>query len=129
MAQTANVTLADGLTPPVNHTFTVLTAQAGTDVPAKWRDIDSYSTPVGQYQLSLLNRRTNAADKVSIRLTMPGISTDGTMTKLHTVTATADFILPDTASIQERKDIMAFMKNAFANSIFQDSVWNGSPAY
>lgn len=129
MSQTANLTLADGQSTPVNHTFTVITAQAGTDVPAKWRDIASYTTPVGQYLLTMLVRRTSNADKVSLKLTMPGMSTDGTMTKIHTCLGVADFILPDTATTQERKDLLAFMKNAFANSIIQDAVHNGSPAY
>lgn len=129
MAQVANLTLADGQTTPANHIFTVMTAQYGSDGPAKWRDIASYVTPMGQYTLSMLVRRTTAADKVSIKLTMPGISTDGTATKLYTVTAVADFILPDGATVQERKDAVAFMRNALANSIITDAIWNGSPAY
>lgn len=129
MAQMGNLTLADGQTTPVNHTFSVITAQAGTDVPAKWRDIASYATPIGQFNLSMLVRRTSNADKVSLKLTMPGMSTDGTMTKIHTSLATADFILPDTADAQQRKDLLALMKNALANSIIQDAVHNGSPAY
>lgn len=129
MSQMSNMTLADGQTTPVNHTFSVLTAQAGTDVPAKWRDIDSYTAPIGQTNLSMLVRRTTSADKVSIKLTLPGMSTDGTMTKTHTCLATVECVLPDTANAQERKDLLAYIKNSLANSIIQDAVHNGSPAY
>lgn len=128
MSQMANITLADGQTTPVNHTFQVVTAQNG-DIPAGWRDAASYSTVVGQYKASLLVKRNSTSDKVSIRIYLPGMSTDGTQTKLHTTLASMDFVMPDTADLQQRKDVLAFAKNILAQAITQDAVHNGSPAY
>lgn len=128
MSQIANIVIADGQSTPVNHTFSVLAAQSG-DTPSLWRDTASSTVVSGQYRMSMRVYRSTTADKVQIRVTMPKLSTDGTLTKVHQNLAVLDLVLPDTADIQERKDILAFMKNALANSIIIDAVYNGSPAY
>lgn len=128
MSQIANMTLADGQATPANHTFTVLTAQTG-DQPAAWRDIASSALVLGQYRASMKVNRSATADKVSIIITMPKLSTDGTSSKVHQNIANISFVLPDTADVQERKDLLAFAKNMLGNAIVSDAVHNGSPAY
>lgn len=127
MSAITNITLADGLPSPLNHTFTVMSAQAGSGEPASWRDLSSSTVVGGMDRVTLRVSRSTTADKVQARFYMPMLDAQGV--KVHTTLATVDFVLPDTATLQDRKDILAYVRNAMALAIFSDAVHNGSPAF
>lgn len=129
MSAIANITLADGQTTPANHTFEVVTAQAGTDVPARWVE-KTAGVYAGYLQLTQLVRRTsNKSTKVQVKVSLPKLSSDGLNTLVHTGFATVDVTIPDTMSVQERKDLSRYLANALDNTIIRDGIENMSPAY
>lgn len=129
MSAIANITLADGQATPVNKTFEVMTAQAGQDVPARWVE-KTAGVYAGFIQLtSLVRRTTNKSTKVQVKVALPKLSSDGLNSLVHTGYGTVDFTIPDTMSLQERKDLSRFLANALDNAIIRDAIENTSPAY
>lgn len=128
MAAISTITLADGQASPANHTFNVMTAQSGTDSPARWVDTAG-GIYAGYPQLTMLVRRTsNRSTKVQVKVTLPKLAADET-TLIHSSIASIDVTLPDTMSLQERKDIAAYVANALDNTIIRDGLVNLSPAF
>lgn len=129
MAAISAITLADGQNTPVNRTFDVVTAQAGTDVPARWAE-KTAGVYAGYLGLTTLVRRTtNRSTRVQVKVTTPKLSADGLYSLIHTGIGTVEFTLPDTMTIQERKDLSRFVANALDNTIVRDAIENMSPAY
>lgn len=129
MSAISALALADGQSTPVSHTFEVVTAQAGSDIPARWAE-KTAGVYAGYLQITQLVRRTsNRSTKVQLKVTTPKLSTDGLNSLVHTGIATVDFTIPDTMSIQERKDLSRYVANALDNTIVRDAIENMSPAY
>jgi len=129
MSAIANIILADGQTTPVNKTFEVVTAQAGLDIPARWVE-KTAGVYAGYLNLTQLVRRTsNKSTKVQLKVTTPKLSADGLFSVIHTGIATVDITLPDTMSVQERKDLSRYIANALDNTIVRDAIENMSPAF
>lgn len=129
MAAIANMILADGQNSPVNRTFEVVTSQQGSDTPAQWAERSS-GAYASYKQLTLSVRRStkNEASKVDLRITIPVVDTITGVVK-YRIPAYITFTLPDASTLQERKDITAFTRNALAQSIVIDAINNNSPAY
>ena len=123
-----SITLADGQTTPVNHTFDVQYAQAGSQTPASWLE-KSAGIYAGFISLTqLVKRSPNKASKVTARLRFPRLTTDGTSSLIHTATLAIDFTVPDTMSLQDRKDFLAFAKNYLGSEAAYAAIVNGQPA-
>lgn len=129
MSAIANITLADGQATPVSKTFEVVTAQSGQDVPARWAE-KTAGVYAGFIQLTALVRRTtNKSTKVQVKVALPKLSSDGLNSLVHTGYASVELTLPDTMSVQERKDLSRYIANALDNAIIRDAIENMSPAY
>lgn len=131
MTAVASIVLADAQGTPVNHTFIPL----GTDTNGVWWYEDqSASSPIGYNRISLfLSRPVNPASgsnsrdrvaRVKIGLHLPTLTTLGTndagLTPPPTVAyverVNVEFILPEEANLQNRKDIRKFLQNLLAET-------------
>lgn len=123
-----NMILADGQTTPANHVFDVQYAQAGSQTPASWLE-KSAGIYAGFISLTqLVKRSPNKANKITSRLRFPRLTTDGTSSLIHTATLAIDFTIPDTMSLQDRKDFLAYAKNYLQSDAAFAAVVNGQPA-
>lgn len=128
MPQIAALTLADGQTTPVNHTFSVGAGQMGETSPASWRDT-SQGSYNGYKRITVLVRRagSGSATRVIVKITDPAVDSEN-VTKYNTLFS-GEFVLPDASTLQNKKDILAYAKNLFAHADFTDMIVNMSPAY
>lgn len=128
MSQITDIVLADGQTTPVNRTFSVVTAQSGTQIPAEWAD-RSGGLILGYTGLTMSVRKTtNSSYKVQIKVTDPELNAvDNTL--IHTSLVNIEFVLPKSTTLQNRKDILAYAKNALSAAAIVDAIHNLSPAY
>jgi hypothetical protein len=127
MASIANVVLADGQASPVNKTFT---PKDCTSTLASWTDRTS-GIPIGQPQLTLSMTEGKDTTRVTFKVVVPTLettSTDGVAGYVaapkvaYQVMGKVDLVLPNRASLQERKNIQAFVKNMLANAFVTKAV-------
>jgi hypothetical protein len=125
MATAVDIVIADGQASPVNHTFKV------TDVK---NDLVTYhdkaSGVVAGFPRLTLGRRMPTADnrnlKVTSRVYLPVLETAATAasgftpgpTLAYALSSNVDVVIPDRATLAERKDIYAYQKNLLAHAIF-----------
>jgi hypothetical protein len=129
MSAITNINLADGQATPVNKVFEVVTAQQGADAPAIWAE-RSGGTFASFKNLTMSVRRAqnSTSTKIVLRIKDPTVDPVTGAVKYNTLVA-LDFTLPDSANLQNRKDILAYAKNVLANAMVVDAVHNMSPAY
>lgn len=126
MSQMATLTLADGQSTPVNHTYSVVSSQQGATNPATWAE-RSAGTMLGEIKLTQLVSQSASSRKVTYRFTKPTLNGDGTLSHQSFVSMT--FVTSDKESLQGRKDVLAYMKNLLANAIATSAIVDGEPAY
>lgn len=131
MAAQADLVLADGQASPVNRTY----SKRGADMKiAQWRDI-SGGLAIGFPGATLAMRETPGQDGktvVDFRISSPSLETisgsDGGYTPspkvAYTCWGVVSFTLPNRATLQNRKDILAYVKNALADAALTNAVWN-----
>lgn len=122
-----NLIIKNGATTPVDKTFEAQISQNGETEAARWfeRTAGVYA---GFLKYSLLVRRgngTNRSTKVVINLQQPKLDVDGVLK--HTSLAKVEFTIPDTATLDERKDLLAFVKNALSATDFVSAVHDLKP--
>jgi hypothetical protein len=132
MAARGNITLTDAAGTPVNHVFKPVTSQNGQELLA-WRD-SNQAIFVGQGQLSLVQRLANAKAKTTkivwklatpvLEQTSPSTATgiQPAPTVAYTPLVNVEFVLPDRMSLQERKDLLAQMRDLLAEAIVTSQV-------
>jgi hypothetical protein len=138
MSTMTSLTIADGQSTPQNHTFDVQNAQVG-DKPAVWMDKIS-----GTYQgfsiLTSILRRSEAGRAYRVKLTLAvptlavtapasGTGIQPLPTQAYVTRATIEFILPDGCTLQDRKDILAYVQGALSKTVISDQVVNLSSIY
>ncbi len=138
MSAIATLTLADGATTPVNHTFAPVNIdQAGV---AKWADRSggiALGFPVVSLSLrspSKTSRNFRLTAKVVtpvLEVTSPSTATgiQPAPTLAYNVTANIDIVLPERSTVQQRKDLAAFMKNFLANAVITNAVESFESVY
>lgn len=138
MSAIAALTLADGASTPVNHTFSPVNIdQAGV---AKWADRSggiALGFPVVSLSLrtpSKTSRNFRLTAKVVtpvLEVTSPSTSTgiQPAPTLAYNVTANVDIVLPERTTVQQRKDLAAFLKNFLANAVITNAVENFENVY
>lgn len=109
-----NLTLNNGATTPVAKTFVAYLGQNGKTEFAEW--VDQSSGMVAGYsriQLLIAHDNRQKATKVTTIISVPKLVTDtqGNQVVQHKTLASLKFIFPDTATLDERKDLVAFTKN------------------
>lgn len=134
MSAQGNLTLNDGQATPVAHTFSA----RGADMKlALWTDV-SGGIGIGMGKVTLSNVTTagvSAAYKVEARVTIPVMETisgdAGGYTPVPKVAfnlfGKVEFVVPSRASLQNRKDILAYVKNLLANAVMSDTVVDFNP--
>jgi len=125
MSAIGNIVINDGAATPVAHTFSPVGINAAN--VASWKD-RSPAYPVGYNSLSLLlrepvNGSASRNYKMSLKLVLPTIDTStGTPVKVYDAFASAEFVIPEQATLQNRKDLLALLKNALANAAITAAV-------
>lgn len=124
MPQVANIVINDAAATPVAHTFGP--ARQSGDL-YEWHD-RAPGVAAGFQKISVLTRfgsSSNAGQKVTIKFTCPtlavtapnsGTGVQPNPVAAYTTLATVEFLLPNASSLQNRKDILAYVKNALANT-------------
>lgn len=136
MAQIANITLADGQTTPANHTFEPMNAQNG-DSPALWLNKEATSN-IGYRKITLsVKYVANGISKVRVVIADPVLATpsagccvdQNTPAIAYTDFFDATFTIPFAATLQNKKDILAYAKNLLGTAVMTDAVVNMAPAW
>lgn len=126
MSIRANVTLTDAATTPVNHVFYPVTSKG--DV-LFWRDRTVTTIPIGQDKLSLL-QRTPTKDaqvyKYSWKLESPTLEQTSASTATgiqpqptlaYNNLASLDLVFHERSTLQERKDLLAKVRDLIDEAI------------
>lgn len=135
MTQQADITLADGQTTPVNHIFRARGVTAGV---ATYKDTSSGS--VASYTTLTISSTDSpspmGSQKVSVRFAIPvmelpvGSNDTGyqaTPKVAFYVFGKQEFVIPNRATAQNRKDIHAYLKNMSAHAVMQAIVVDNDP--
>lgn len=135
MAAIQNIVIKDGAATPADHTF----GPAYNDgVLSRWND-RSGGIVVGFPELSLgvklpvngsqTQRYTAKVAVPVLEQTSPSTSTgiQPAPTVAYTMLATVDFVLPVRATQQNRKDLLAYLKNFMATAVITSAVQDLEP--
>lgn len=136
MSVQAAITINDGQTTPVAKTFSARGTQLGL---ASYRDVSS-GVAIGQPVITISNRETggsNGAYRVEARITIPvleAISGDaGGYTAVPKVAynmfGKVEMIAPNRCSLQNRKDLKAFVANLMAHAVISETFVDFNPPY
>lgn len=125
MAAVADITLADGQASPVNHTFNPVKVTSDLVIYA-----DKVSGVMAGFPtISLGNRLPtgkNGNYKASGRIRLPVLETAATAasgftpgpTVAYSLNLNVDGVIPERATLAERKDLYAYGKNLLAHAVF-----------
>lgn len=126
MAIRGNITLTDAATTPVNHVYQPV--RSNGDV-ISWQDRTATAVLAGQNRLSVQQRlatKQTKATKVTWKLEAPILeqtspsTTTGIQpapTVAYTNLASVDLVFSDRSSLQERKDLMAQLRDLLSEAI------------
>jgi hypothetical protein len=138
MAAIAVLTLNDGAAAPVAHTF-----NPAPDIMtnlARWVD-RSGGIALGYPAITMSMRnptKVSRAYKVTLKVVTPvlevtspttttGIQPGPTLS--YNLICNCEFVLPERSSLQQRKDLLAFVKNYLANSVVTSAIQDFEPVY
>lgn len=130
MATFADITLADGLATPVNHTFKAKTCSGRVAV---WEDRVS-GIPVGFNKLSVETKDNDIVRRVRFSIAVPtleavagandrGFTPAATVAYVHRFNG--EFLLPQRGVALNRKDMLAYVKNALSNAVLAAIITDG----
>ncbi len=123
MSAITALTLADGQSTPVNHTFSPYQPQVGT-TPAVWYEKSS-TTPAGYLKLTqLVTKNGNGVYKVKVSIALPvlaivpaGCCVDSnTPAVSYTELFNGEFSIPPGTTVAQRKDLRAYTRNYLASA-------------
>ena len=128
MAQISQLSLADGQANPATHVFKPTLPQQGTS-PAQWVNAES-ATLVGNRKVTLRVSERQNKYEVEVRVTDPVLSVvSDTCCDIQNVPAVAytntfsgTFTIAKSATLQNRKDILAYAKDILAATVLQSAV-------
>lgn len=134
MSQQANLVLNDGQTTPVAKTFSA----RGADMKmALYTDVSGgIGIGMGKITLSYVQSPApNGTYRVEMRITIPVLEvisgSDGGYTPVPKVAFNcfhkSEFVVPNRASLQDRKNILAYAKNALAHALLSETVVDLNP--
>lgn len=138
MSAIAALTVADGQTTPVNHTFSPVNIDAAGI--AKWSDRSggiALGFPVVSFSLRNPSK-TSRTYKLTAKIVTPilEVTSPSTMTgiqpaptKAYDLLATVEMVMPERASVDQCKDLLAYLKNVLALSFITDAVTNKESIY
>lgn len=126
MASIANVVLNDGQTTPVAKTFSPTDA---TTAQAIWHDRTG-GIDIGFPQMTMSLKKLKSVNQVQVEFSIPTLEVIsgavGGYTPspkvAYTTAAKLVFLLPVRSTLQERKNIEAFAKNALSNAFVTSAI-------
>lgn len=126
MAAIANLVLADGQATPVNKTFVPMDANSGL---ATWTERSS-GISIGMPVVTLSVSMGAEVNKVKAKVVAPVLEvisgSDGGYTPspkvAYTVSGVIEFNFPNRSTLQNRKDVRAFVRNLLADAVIQKAV-------
>ena len=122
MPSNASLVLADGQGTPANHTF--VPAPLGPNAMS-WVD-KSGAFPAAYNRVTATFKAPQNGSKMyreTLKVEVPtGSITNGIATVDNVAVAIVEFTLPETGTLQSRKDLKAYLKNALANSVNSDVI-------
>lgn len=129
MPQLTAITVDDGATTPVPHVFSPVTTNGWLAELQERTGI-----PKGQASLSISVRPSSSNTpmyKVRMQIRVPSLVTDGDGRQVvaYTNMATIEFLTHEEATLQNRKDILAFVKNLLVDSSVVTVAQNLEPLY
>lgn len=130
MAQVSNIVINDGATTPVAHTFA-----PSRVAPELVTYQDRAAGVVAGFNTLTIGTRyadkKNGAQKVTIRMALPtlAVTAPTTTTGIQPVPTAAyecffagEFVMPNGSTPQNRKDLLALVKNLIAHAVVQAAV-------
>lgn len=123
MPSFTTLTLADGQSTPINHTFTPVSLTGGIGV---WNDRSKSVLLEQPYVTAKTSKPSNASGllRQQFTLNVPLYSAvDGK--QLNNVGATVEVRIPANSTQAQRDDIAAYVKNFAASTVFSSMVKNG----
>lgn len=140
MPAIANIVINDGQTTPVAHTFSP--AKSTSDYSMYEDRVSGTYIGFGRFHLTMVRPKgeskvANRSIKVVVGIEIPVLETLGNSdagiipppTVAHKPMVKVEFTLPERATLQQRKDLRAYMMNALANAVLIDAVDNLSMPY
>ena len=130
MASFADIALADGLATPVSHTFKTKTSSGRLAV---WEDRVN-GIPVGYNRLSVETKDNDTVRRVKLSIAVPtleavsGANSSGftpAATVAYTHRVNVEFMLPQRGIPQNRKDILAYLKNSLSSPTLAAIITDG----
>lgn len=130
MTQFANITINDGQATPVAHVFSTKSNDQRMTI---WED-RALGVPVAYPKIIMKTTDTSVIRKVDIGFSVPtleavsGANTNGftpPSTVAYTHRADVTLKLPQRGTLQERKNLYAYLKNALALALFAGVVQDG----
>lgn len=129
MPAIAALSINDGLASPVAHTFSPVST---TGVKAKWAD-RSPTIPAGYRTISHEMAEPNGSrtvNKVTMGYMVPTVATVNAVdTVVRYNSAKVEFNLHPESTLQDRKDILAYVANSLDLALVKTSVENLEPFY
>lgn len=128
MAAISSITLADGQTTPASHVFKPVYPQKGQD-PARWVNAEG-TTMIGNRVITTRVRELSSKFEVEIRVTDPVLSAIPTTccdpqnvpVIAYTDIGTVTFAIAKASTVQDRKNILAYVKNMLATPVVTAAV-------
>lgn len=122
MPAAATLTINDGQASPAAHSF-VPAAQQGTRF--EWNE-KTAGIPGGYFVLTheyVKPGTPAAAFRIKLALNMPSTATvDGSLAVVRNSSAQLTFNLSQSSTLQERKDLLAYIANSLANANVKSSI-------
>lgn len=130
MATFADISLADGLATPVIHTFKTKTSSGRVAI---WEDRVT-GIPVGYNKLTVETKDNDLVRRVRFSIALPtleavsgangqGFTPAATVAYVHRFNG--EFLLPQRGVALNRKDILAYVKNALSNAVLAAIITDG----
>lgn len=138
MAAIAVLTINDGAATPVAHTFSP-NPDINSSLPV-WVD-RSGGIAMGYPKISLSVRNPTKASrtyKVTLKIATPIMETVSASTASgippapvvsYTPLCNVEFVLPERSTLQQRKDLLAYVKNTLANAVMTSAVQDFEPVW
>lgn len=130
MANFADISLNDGQATPVAHIFKV---KKTVDTLSSWED-RSGGVAIGYIRLSSQTKDNADVRRVTLKVAMPtleavsGANPSGFTPApkvAYTTLGTVEFVIPQRSSAAEKKNILAYVKNALLNATLASLVTDG----
>lgn len=130
MPAAAAITLADGQATPVNHTFNPrIFVGPGETVLIN----DEALTSAGQMKLTLgfsAASQARPTNRVKVRFSMPVEQTvNGVTSVAYTARFDGDIVLPEQMTLDQRKNMAAYVANALSNATIKGYTSALDPMY